>query len=121
MDTRPRFIAINSVDELRRINDEAGGYFFSPDAIKFFGTRLPDQRIYDGRFFITHERNAPNDVGGKYYLRSFEIIYESGQYRIDFRTIGNFRTLRAARTYAKELERYDVLDRVGESYEDSTY
>lgn len=96
---------IYTVDDLRRANDKIGGNFFSPDTMKFFGTRLNDQRIYGGRYFITLETKAPDGVG-RYYVRAFDIFadaYKRYGYRIQFVTVANFNTLREARKYVRSL------------------
>lgn len=96
---------IYTVSDLRRANDRIGGYFFSADTMKFFGTRLNDQAIYGDRYFITTETKAPAGVG-KYYVRSFEIVEDSDSvygYRINFGTVSNFDTLREARKYVRSL------------------
>ena len=96
---------VYTVDGLRRANDKIGGYFFSPDTMKFFGTRINDQSIYGGRYFITTETKAPEGVG-RYYVRSFEIVADADSvygYRIKFSTVANFDTLREARKYARSL------------------
>lgn len=55
---------LNSIEEIRRANKDAGHYFFSPDTMRFFRSRV-GFRIYpvkDGAFFVTSERyddNAP--------------------------------------------------------------
>lgn len=105
MDTTHEIPTIYTVDDLRRANDKIGGCFFSPDTMKFFGTRLNDQHIYGGRYFITTEAKAPDGVG-KYYVRSFEIVTDSDSwygYRINFGTVANFDTLREARKYVGSL------------------
>lgn len=105
MDATQELPTIYTVDDLRRANDKIGGYFFSPDTMKFFGTRLNDQRIYGGRYFITTETKAPDGVG-KYYVRAFDIFPDADEwygYRIQFVTVANFDTLRGARKYAQSL------------------
>lgn len=96
---------IYTVDDLRRANDRTGGYFFSPDTMKFFGTRLNDQTIYNGRYFITTETKAPDGVG-RYHVRSFEVVADAESdygYHIRFAQIAHFHTLREARKYVRSL------------------
>lgn len=107
MHTTQEIPTIYTVDDLRRANDRIGGHFFSPDTMKFFGTRINDQCIYGGRYFITTETKAPDGVG-KYYVRSFDIVTDSDSvygYRINFGTVANFRILRKARFLARYLSR----------------
>lgn len=105
MHTTQELPTIYTVDNLRRANDRIGGHFFSPDTMKFFGTRLNDQCIYGGRYFITLETKAPDGVG-RYYVRSFEIVADADSvygYHIKFSTVANFSTLREARKYVSGL------------------
>lgn len=44
-----------TIAEIKRANREAGFYFFSPSAMRFFGSRvLPT--VYGGRYFVTSEQ-----------------------------------------------------------------
>jgi hypothetical protein len=67
---RPTYGAMFSIDAIKRANAESGFYFFSPDAMRFFSSRvLPT--VYAGRFFITSERRGFTDYGRAYTVREF--------------------------------------------------
>lgn len=94
----------STVTDLVDITNDYGGYFFSPDTMKFFGTRLPDQKIYGGRYFITNDRKAPD--GMTYTVRAFEILERDARgmaSNIRFDTCDRFSTLKEARRHATEL------------------
>lgn len=61
-----------TMPEIRRANADAGLYFFSPGAMRFFRSRVHD-RVYQGPggvFFVTSEQ-GPDDVR-RYTVREFD-------------------------------------------------
>lgn len=49
-----------SIDEIRRANEAAGYYWFSPDTLRWFRSRIHAD-VYDGRYFVTSERNPSGE------------------------------------------------------------
>jgi hypothetical protein len=43
-----------SIDHIKRANAESGGHWFSPETLRFFGTRV-HSTLYGGRYFVTSE------------------------------------------------------------------
>lgn len=62
-----------SIDDIKRINKDKGFYFFSPDTMRFFNSRVGDS-VYQGIggiFFVTSEKyDYKSDR--KYTVREFE-------------------------------------------------
>lgn len=53
---------LNTIEEIKQANKDAGGYFFSPDTMRFFCSRV-SRKVYpvaDGAFFVTSERYDNN-------------------------------------------------------------
>jgi hypothetical protein len=51
-----------TVHAIKQANKDAGQYFFSPDTMRFFNTKIASKRVYGGRYFITSEQfdyNSP--------------------------------------------------------------
>ena len=44
-----------SIDEVKRINAQSEHYFFSPDTMRFFNSRICGE-LYGNRYFVTSER-----------------------------------------------------------------
>jgi hypothetical protein len=53
----PIYGAVFSIGDIQRANRDAGHRFFSPDTMRFFGSRVMPT-VYAGRFFITSERSG---------------------------------------------------------------
>jgi hypothetical protein len=71
---------IESIAQLKALNAQNGGCWFSADTMRFFGTRI-ESGIIRGKYFITSEQ-PPHDVR-KFSVRSFN---DEG----DIDTIGEF-------------------------------
>ena len=52
------------ITEIKKANEEAGHYFFSPDTLQFWGSKVYP-RVYGGRYYITSEDNF--DRTAKFY------------------------------------------------------
>ena len=87
-----------SISQIKAANSAAGLYFFSPDTMRFFRSRVASSTVYGGRYFITSEQfNA-----GSPRLYTIRRCNDNGS--ID--TVGEFqgyKTLKAAKLAAKEL------------------
>ena len=47
-----------NITDIKRANKKAGKFFFSPDTMKFFGSRI-ESKVYEGRggiYFVTSEQ-----------------------------------------------------------------
>ena len=47
----------NSISQIKRANENAGRYFFSPSTMRMFNCRVHDA-VYGGCVFVTSERNT---------------------------------------------------------------
>lgn len=71
-----------TMDDVKRNNKEAGRYFFSPDTMKFFKSKI-ESKLLKGRFFITSEQ------AGDEHSREFTIrVYDTNTHKIS--TMGGF-------------------------------
>lgn len=98
---------LHTISEIKAHAAAAGNYFFSPDAMRFFNSRI-SKRVYpvkDGAFFVTSERDWYTDNFRKYSVRvAREYDGTSGRGDFDISTIGEFGefvTLAQAHTAAK--------------------
>ena len=73
---------MKTIADVKRLNKETGHYFFSPDTMRFFESRI-ETSLLKGNYFVTSEL-APHDTERKYTLR--EVDWNSG----DINTIGDF-------------------------------
>jgi len=48
-----------TMDQIKQANHEAGGYWFSPGARRFFRSRL-GRTVYRGRYFVSSEQQDDN-------------------------------------------------------------
>jgi DeoR/GlpR family transcriptional regulator of sugar metabolism len=91
-----------TIRDIKRINKEKGYYFFSPDTMRFFRSRVGDT-IFQGAggvYFVTSEQFVGSD--GHRAKRQFTVrqfFPETG----DIKTVGEFNELSyyEARSYAK--------------------
>ena len=60
-----------SIDEVKRINAQSGYYFFSPDTMRFFKSRICGE-LYDNRYFVTSERQH-DSMNHTSYPRQYSI------------------------------------------------
>lgn len=95
---------LRTLQDVIRRNEAAGGNWFTPPSMRFFGTRL-QSRIYptkDGRaYFVTSERDRHGAWNGR-RLYTVRVALQSG----DIETAGDFgehKTGRAAHAAAKQL------------------
>lgn len=92
----------SSVREIIRANKDAGQHFFSPDTMRFFGSRvLPT--VYGGRYFIT----AEDDFSGTKRLYTIREAQTDGS--VD--TVGEFQ---AYETRAQAVKAVQAILKTGE-------
>ena len=85
-----------TMNQLERYNGNRNYYFFSPDTMRFFSSRIQTLPPYKGRVFVTSERRNWNSPR----LYSVRVIQPSG----NIETIGDFQgftTRQSAHAYAK--------------------
>jgi len=85
-----------TMNQLERYNGNRNYYFFSPDTMRFFSSRIQTLPPYKGRVFVTSERSNWNSPR----LYSVRVIQPSG----NIETIGDFQGFTSrysAHAYAK--------------------
>ena len=71
------------VADVKRINARTGHFFFKPDTMRFFKSKVnPNEMLYKDKYFITSETNPSGET--RFTIREFNA--ESG----DVHTIGDF-------------------------------
>lgn len=89
-----------TIAELRAANKRKGGFFFSRDTMRFFGSKI-ESGLYAGKYFITSEWSNFTRTERKYSVR--EVTGDAGIMTVG--GYGSFRTKDAARDAARELAR----------------
>ena len=106
--------AVYSTRDIQAIADHAGSFFFTPDTMRFFSSRvLSDVRALDGKesvcgrrfLFVTSEKYG-YDAPRHYTLRLATLgAQRDNRPAIDIQTVGdNYATARAARAAMSEYE-----------------
>lgn len=76
----------SSIEQIAALDRETGGHWFSPGAMRFFGTRH-GSRVWDGRYFVTSERDPAGRVwDGRRRYTVRRATYEDG--RVQVETVG---------------------------------
>jgi len=91
-----------SIDQIKAANAAAGLYFFSPDTMRFFRSRVASSIVYGGRYFITSEQFHALYAADGPRLYTIRRCNDDGS----IETIGEFQgyeTLKAAKDVAKKL------------------
>lgn len=96
--------------ELAREAKRAGSHWFDRDTLRWFDSRILED-IYDGRFFISSERNKYGDDVRRYTVREFKFsgyVREDGRecVRFDIDTVGEFGQFATAREAKSFLNGY---------------
>ena len=96
-----------TMNQLSRYNGNRNYYFFSPDTMRFFSSRIQTAPPYKGRVFVTSERmnwNSPR-------LYSVRVIQPSG----NIETIGDFQGFTTRQSAHRFAEKYaaENFERVG--------
>lgn len=91
-----------TIDQIKRANKERGQYFFSPDTMRFFRSRVL-QGVYGGKYFVTSERYS-DDTPRRYTVRvaNSDGTVESASEFMEFSYPYQ------ARNYAKKLAKEDA-------------
>lgn len=106
MTTRP-FKRITSSEDVRRTANHLGSYFFTPETMRYFGSRLlnihRDFLTSDGSdegLFVTSERDVYSDRPRHYTVRRYEVTRDDeGQDHIDITTVDSQQFDIAVRQY----------------------
>lgn len=96
-----------TMNQLSRYNGSRNHYFFYPDTMRFFSSRIQTNPPYKGRVFVTSERmnwNSPR-------LYSVRVIQPSG----NIETIGDFQGFATRQSAHRFAEKYaaENFERVG--------
>ena len=84
------------MEDVRRKNKESGQYFFSPDTMKFFKSRV-ESGLIKGKYFITSEQNQDDDP------RLFTVRkYDHKKH--DIGTIGEFQGYKTMEEAGEDIE-----------------
>ena len=99
----------SKVSEIVAECERLGNKFFSPDAMRAWGTVIPSQTVSCGKYFITYEETKPDSA--KYIVR--EVRYDDTE-TISIVRPNNvsyenccFETYREARAYLLELQKIE--------------
>jgi hypothetical protein len=90
---------IYTVEDLKRVNAELGEYYFSPDTMRFFRSRVAEgiNHTLDGIVFITSEQFDDNSPR----LYTIRIMNEEGYVHELACEFQQFKSLREARKHAR--------------------
>jgi hypothetical protein len=113
---------IHTVDDIRAIADNAGSYFFSPDTMRVFSSRIimgvfpamTNAPALDSAtpgnvfYFVTSERDTYADTAREYSVRSIELLTDdNGRVSVDIDRVGDtYATKGMARLVAQSRARY---------------
>ncbi len=96
-----------TMNQLSRYNGNRNYYFFSPDTMRFFSSRIQTTPPYKGRVFVTSERMNWNSP--RYY--TVRVIQPSG----NIETIGDFQGFATRQSAHRFAEKYaaENFERIG--------
>ena len=96
-----------TMNQLSRYNGNRNYYFFSPDTMRFFSSRIQTTPPYKGRVFVTSERMNWNSP--RYY--TVRVIQPSG----NIETIGDFQGFTTRQSAHRFAEKYaaENFERIG--------
>ncbi len=91
-----------SIPEIVRANGDAGGHWFEPGTLRFFGSRIlePAYSGKGGTFFVTSEKRPRSDDSRRYSVREF--IPSTG----GIETAGTFQQFATAKAAHNAARRY---------------
>jgi len=95
---------MKTIADVRKKNKEAGYYFFRPDAMRFFKSKV-ESKLYEGGYFITSEV----DWSGKKRFYTVRLALEDG----DIETLSEFlkfSDINDARQFIKKCQKEKVED-----------
>jgi hypothetical protein len=89
-----------SVTAIKKANDAAGRYFFSPDTMRFFRSRV-EPGVYGGRVFITSEQFVGSD--GTEFPRFWQLRVADDDGGVSSYDEREYDTLESAQAAARSL------------------
>ena len=96
--TEPTMPYLWTMNQLERYNGNRNYYFFQPDTMRFFSSRIQTLPPYKGRVFVTSERRNWNSPR----LYSVRVIQPSG----NIETIGDFQGFTSRQSAHRFAESY---------------
>lgn len=88
-----------SVAAIKRANKEAGRFFFSPDTMRFFDSRI-ESGVIGGRMFVTSEQ-FEDSRGNRPYPREFNVRIADDDGDVNSLTDRKFRDADEAEAFAR--------------------
>jgi len=86
-----------TIVEVKRQNKEGDNYFFSPESMRFFASKVHGKVLKGDKYFITSEKKSFRDYGREFAIRQAEV---DG----DINTVeSGIATIEKARNRIKEL------------------
>lgn len=96
-----------TIAEIKKANHAAGGYFFTPDTMRGFNSRI-DPKVYAGRFFITSEKMSDSwdrHTNTRHsYPREYKVRFITDAGDVHDLTPEWLPSLDAARAIAREID-----------------
>lgn len=100
-----------TIDDIKAAHEATGGHFFSPSAMRWFGSRILSP-VFPGGYFVTSERDSTGHAWDGERRYTVRVCRDDG----DIDTVsdyGQFATRSAALTWAREYARGRVCKRNG--------
>lgn len=97
----PTIGTFNSISQIKSTNASNGRYFFSPNSMRFFNSRVHDT-LYSGCVFVTSERNVTPYCAPQPRAYTVRIAMEDGSIET-YGSIGDYATRAQAHREAQWL------------------
>lgn len=107
---------IYDANDIQRIATACGNFYFSPDAMRYFRSRVSGfiarESNYSGLFVTSEQQARPYDSPEprRYTVRSYSVTPDSDDMGVmTIGTVGDFQgfdTLRAAQAYARSIAKH---------------
>lgn len=97
----PTIGTFNSISQIKSTNASNGRYFFSPNSMRFFNSRVHDT-LYSGCVFVTSERNDTPYCAPQPRVYTVRIAMEDGSIET-YGSIGDYATRAQAHREAQWL------------------
>lgn len=102
-----------TIDDIQAAHNATGGHFFSPSAMRFFGSRILSP-VFPGGYFVTSERDTGPAPAAWHGERRYTVRVCRPDGDIDtVSDYGQFDTRAAALSWAREYARGRVCKRNG--------
>lgn len=92
-----------NMPDLIQLNEEIGHYFFSPDTMRFFASKI-ESELYPSGYFITSEKRCFNDNRREFKVR-FAKQDEHGEFTGEIESVKHdlFETFEEAKEFIENL------------------